>query len=69
MEHYGTYGTMSIWDVWKPKERQIDLNPGNGQEGGKYSNLQQYSVWEIVTTWMQINTAEVPDFRNLDQGY
>lgn len=28
-------GTMSIWDVRKPKQRQIDLNPGNGQEGGK----------------------------------
>lgn len=28
-------GTMSIRDMWKPKQRQIDLNPGNGQEGGK----------------------------------
>lgn len=53
--------------MWKPKQRQIDLNPGNGQEGGKYSNLQQYSVWEIFTTWMQVNTAAVPCFRNLNQ--
>lgn len=38
------------------------------KKGGKYTNLQQYSVWEVVITWMQMNTAGVPDFRNLNQG-
>lgn len=71
MEQYGTRGTMGQWGYGtcgSQSKGKLTWIQEMDRKGEKYSNLQQYSVWEIVTTWMQINTAEVPDFRNLNQG-